>query len=177
MTDNQITILKTALDWTKAEMVSSACFVFFGLIFIGASICFWQFGKTDTAKAYIIPLLVTGSLLVVLGVGLLLSNQFRLSGFPDAFESDYIAFIAAEIERASKTIKSYETAIHIVFPLIILVSVILLFFMKSPIWQASLIATIAMIAVIAIIDSNAKARMAIYHDELITYKRTLSVDG
>lgn len=61
MTDTQIDILKTATDWAKAEMFSSGFFVLFGLAFCLSSYCFWQFGKTDTAKAYVIPLLVAGS--------------------------------------------------------------------------------------------------------------------
>ena len=55
MTDTQIDILKTATDWAKPEMFSSGFFVLFGLAFCLSSYCFWQFGKTDTAKAYLIP--------------------------------------------------------------------------------------------------------------------------
>ena len=78
MTDNQIDILKVALDWTKAEMISSSFFALFGMLFVLASYYFWQFGKTETAKAYLIPLLVVAGLLLVLGIGLVISNQLRL---------------------------------------------------------------------------------------------------
>ena len=166
MTDNQMDILKAALDWTKAEMFSSAFFALFGVMFILASYCFWQFGKTDTAKAYIIPLLVVGGLLVILGVGLVISNQIRLSNFPVAFEADWAAFLASEIARADKTVNGYETAIYRALPLIALISAGLLLFVKTPIWQASLVGTLALMAIILLIDTNAHARMAAYKDQL-----------
>ena len=77
MADAQIDILKTSIDWAKAEIFSSSFFALMGLLFILTSIGFWQLGKTGTAKAFIIPLLVAGGLLVVLGVGLIISNQLR----------------------------------------------------------------------------------------------------
>ena len=65
MADAQIDILKTSIDWAKAEIFSSSFFALMGLLFILTSIGFWQLGKTGTAKAFIIPLLVAGSLPVV----------------------------------------------------------------------------------------------------------------
>ena len=67
-------ILKTATDWAKAEVFSSTFFIIFGIAFVLASIGFWQLGKTDMAKAYIIPTLVAGSLLLTIGLGLFLST-------------------------------------------------------------------------------------------------------
>ena len=159
-------ILKTALDWTKAEMFSSTFFALFGVAALLASYCFWQFGKTDTAKAYIIPLLVVGGLLVILGVGLVISNQIRLSNFPVSFEADSAAFLASEIARADKTVNGYETAIYRALPLIALISAGLLLFVRTPIWQASLVATLAMMAIILLIDTNAHTRMVDYKDQL-----------
>ena len=166
MTDTQIDLLKTALDWTKAEMFSSSFFALFGVIFLIASYGFWQFGKTDTAKAYVIPMLVVGGLLIILGVGLVISNQLRLSQFPIAFNADAAAFLASELERAEKTINGYQNAVYRFLPLIILICTIGLLFFKAPIWQASMIAVIAMMAVILLIDSNALARIEAYHAEL-----------
>ena len=90
----QIDILKIAIDWAKTETFSSGFFAVIGLLFIVSSFCLWQFGKTDTAKAYVIPLLVTGGLLVILGVGLVISNQLRAASFPAAFNADANGFVA-----------------------------------------------------------------------------------
>ena len=167
MTDNQIDILKVALDWTKAEMISSSFFALFGMLFVVASYCFWQFGKTETAKAYLIPLLVVAGLLLVLGIGLVISNQLRLGQFPDAYQADAAAFIASEITRVDKTVNGYERALYLVLPIITLISAALLLFVRTPIWQASLICIIAMMAVILIIDSNANARLGVYQAVLV----------
>ena len=166
MTDSQIDILKTALDWAKAEMFSALFFALFGLVFLSASICFWHFGKTDTAKSYIIPFLVVGILLVILGVGLVISNQIRLSSFPLAFDANPNAFLAQEIARIDKTLTGFETAIFKVIPIIIVIAAMLLLFVKSPIWQASMIAVIAMMAVILVVDTNSGARLASYKQAL-----------
>lgn len=40
MTDTQIHILKTAMDWTKAEMFSSIFFALFGALFLVGSASF-----------------------------------------------------------------------------------------------------------------------------------------
>jgi hypothetical protein len=65
-------ILKTATDWAKAEVFSIAFFILFGIGFVAAGIGFWQLGKTDLARAYIIPTLVAGALLLIIGFGLFL---------------------------------------------------------------------------------------------------------
>ena len=67
-------ILKTATDWAKAEIFSSSFFIVFGALFVAVSIGFWQLGKTDLAKAYVIPTLVAGVLLMIIGLGLFFNN-------------------------------------------------------------------------------------------------------
>ena len=42
----------------------------FAILFFTASICFWLFGKTDLAKAYVIPNLIAGLLIMTIGIGL-----------------------------------------------------------------------------------------------------------
>ena len=167
MADAQIDILKTSIDWAKAEIFSSSFFALMGLLFILTSIGFWQLGKTGTAKAFIIPLLVAGGLLVVLGVGLIISNQLRISSFATAFSADSQAFLEMEIARAEKTINGYNSAVYKVIPLIIAVCAVLLMVFRTPIWQAGMISVIAMMAVILLVDTNANTRMQDYKDRLL----------
>ncbi len=161
-------ILKTAIDWSKAEMVSSAFFVVFGVVFLVAGLGFWQLGKTDVAKAFVIPALVAGTLLVILGAGLLFSNQSRLAGFPAAYNKDASAFIASEIDRVDKTMKEYGTAVFLVIPIIIAVCSMLIIFLDAPLWRAIMITTIAMMAVILIVDTNANGRLEAYKGQLLS---------
>lgn len=173
MTDTQINILKAAIDWTKAEMFSSAFFALFGIMFLLASFGFWQFSKTDMAKAFVIPLLVVGGLLFILGIGLLIPNQLRLSNFPTAFNADGAAFVASEIARVDKTMNGYDNAIFRIIPLIIAVSAVLIMILDHPVWRASLITVIAMMAVILLVDINANARLEGYKTHLLSAKQDL----
>ena len=169
MTDTQLDILKTAMEWAKAEMFSSMFFALFGIVFLFASASFWYLGKTETAKAFIIPLLVTGILLVILGVGLVIANQWRISTFPAAFAADAKAFLAAEITRADKTVSGYQKAVQIYLPAIIAICALALLVVKTPNWQASMVAIIAMMAVIMLVDTNASTRMEDYQDKLAEF--------
>ena len=60
----------------------------------------------------------------------------------------------------------YSNAVFRVIPLIIVVSAAMFMLLNAPIWRASLIAVIAMMAVIVIVDTNANARLADYKTQL-----------
>lgn len=166
-------ILKTALDWAKAEVFSSQFFILFGVLFILATVGFWQLGKTEVAKAYIIPTLVAGSLLLVIGFGLVFSNKSRINNFPTAYQDDVTAFVKSEIDRTEKTMKEYQNIVFKIIPLIIVVAAFLIIFMKQPIWRAIGTTTIAMMVVIIFVDSNAYARIESYNQQLVTIDKNL----
>jgi drug/metabolite transporter (DMT)-like permease len=170
-------ILKLAIDWAKSEVFSSPFFVLFGLIFIIASIGFWQLGKTDIAKAYIIPTLMAGMLLMIIGLGLLFNNITRISAFETAYNSDPSAFIKSEIKRGERTLNEYQTIVFKAIPLIIAVCALILMFSDTPNWRASAITMIAMLAVIFLIDGTAHARIEAYYEQLALVKNEMEVKG
>lgn len=159
-------ILKTALEWAKDEVFSAKFFILFGIVFALASVGFWQLGKTDMAKAFIIPTLVAGSLLLIIGVGLVFSNTSRIKSFPTAYHRDTSAFVTSEIARAEKTMAEYQKIVFKIIPLIIVVAALLIIFMDKPMWRAIGITTIAMMVCILVVDSNAHSRMEAYHKQL-----------
>lgn len=159
-------ILKTATDWAKAELFSTPFFVLFGVAFIIASLGFWQLGKTDLARAYIIPALVAGILLSIIGIGLFFTNLSRIKQFEKAYHSDAPAFVESEIERAESTLREYQNVVFTGIPLIIVACALVIFFVNTPIWRASMITTIAMLVVILLIDGTAHARIKAYHKQL-----------
>lgn len=172
MTDTQIDLLKTASEWAKAEMFSSAFFVLFGLCFIATSAGFWQLGKTDLAKAYVTPFLVVGALLIIIGVGLVISNQMRLSHFPLAYQADGASFLASEIARVTKTMAGYERIVYRILPLLILTCSVLFLYFDKPIIRTSLIAMMALFIVIMVVDSNANKRLGIYKAKLLQIEQS-----
>lgn len=164
-------ILKAATDWAKAELFSTPFFILFGVIFVLASIGFWQLGKTEMAKAYITPTLVAGVLLMIIGSGLFFTNKSRLANFPAAYESDPSAFVASELARAEGTLKEYSTIVFLAIPLIIAACTLGIIFLKTPVWRASLITTIAMLVVILLVDGTAYARMDAYNQQLLSVEK------
>ncbi len=159
-------ILKTATDWAKSELFSTPFFMLFGLVFIAASIGFWQLGKTDIARAYIIPTLVAGVLLLTIGFGLFFTNKSRIRQFEEAYNNDVSAFVASELNRAEKTLQEYQTIVFKAIPAIIIAAALLLIFTNTPTWRAISITTMAMMIVILLIDGTAHARINVYKKQL-----------
>ncbi len=159
-------ILKTATDWAKAEVFSSSFFILFGIVFVLASIGFYQLGKTDMAKAYIIPTLIAGALLLIIGIGLVFTNKSRITQFETAYNNDAQTFVESEIVRVERTLNEYRTIVFKAIPFIIIVSALLIFLVDKPVWRASAITTIAMLVVILLIDGTAKSRIDTYSEQL-----------
>jgi len=159
-------ILKTATEWAKAELFSTPFFILFGVLFIAASFGFWQLGKTDMAKAYIIPLLIAGALLMTIGFGLFFTNKSRIVAFEKAYNNNASAFVQSEIERTEATLKEYNNIVFTAIPLIIAACALVIFFVNTPIWRASMITTIAMLVVILLIDGTAHSRIEAYNRQL-----------
>lgn len=169
-------ILKTATDWAKTEVFSTSFFIVIGVLFLFAGVAFWQLGKSDMARAYIIPVSVAGAFLLIIGLGLSFTNKARISKFENAYHSDPAAFVDSEITRAEATLKEYQLIVFKVIPLIIAVCALLIIFIESPLWRASLITTIAMMAVILLIDGTAHARIEAYYDQLVSAKN-IGING
>lgn len=159
-------ILKIATDWAKDEVFSSRFFILFALLFLLASIGFWQLGKTEMAKAYVFPTLVAGILLMAVGVGIYFTNKARVTSFTSVYEANPIEFVESEIVRTEKSMSEYRTVVFNVIPIIMIVAAFLIVFVDKPLWRAIGITTIAMMAIIMLVDSNANARITNYHDVL-----------
>ncbi len=158
-------VLKIATDWARAEVFSTRFFIIFAVLFLAASIGFWQLGKSELAKAYIIPMLVAGVLFMIIGVGLFYTNKSRITQFEAAYNSDASAFVASEMARAEKTLNEYKIVFKVV-PMIIIVAALLILFINTPTWRAIGITTIAMMVVILLIDGMAHARIEAYSKQL-----------
>lgn len=159
-------ILKTAIDWAKDEEVSTLFFIIFGVVFIIGSIGFWYFGKTEIARAFIYPALISGLFLLIIGAGLFSSNRKRLSNFESQYNRDSAEFVQSEIVRTEKTMKEYQNIALKIFPVIIAVAALLIVFVHAPLWRAISISMISMLVIIILVDINANARITKYHKQL-----------
>ncbi|WP_400073375.1 hypothetical protein [Zobellia russellii] len=158
-------LLKLAIEWAKAEVFSTRFFIFFAIGFLIASAGFWQLGKTDLAKAYIIPTLVAGILLLIIGSGTNYANIKRVKQFEKDFNTDKTAFYKSEIERSESTIKQFVVVFKVV-PILITIAALLILCINTPTWRAISITTLSMLMVILLIDGNAQSRIENYHKAL-----------
>jgi len=159
-------VLDLATEWAKAEVFSTRFFILFATLFLVASIGFWQLGKTDIARAYIIPTLVAGALLMTIGLGLFYTNKARVAQFKTAYESDASAFVASELVRNEKALNEYRTIVFKAIPIIIMIASLLIIFVNKPVWRASAITVIAMMVVILLVDGTAHDRINDYNQKL-----------
>ena len=158
--------VKLATEWAKAEVFSTRFFIFFAILFLIASIGFWQLGKTDIARAYIIPTLVAGLLLMTIGLGLFYTNKSRITQFEVAYNRDASAFVESEFVRIEKALNEYRTIVFKAIPFIIIGAALLIVFVDKPTWRASAITTIAMLVVILLVDGTAHDRIEAYKQQL-----------
>lgn len=159
-------ILKTAQDWAKAEMFSTSFFIIFGFLFVVASIGFWQLGKTDITKAYVVPMLVAGILVLTIGFGLFFNNKHRVIKFEKDYYKDAPAFVQSEIERADATLKEYNN-VDKVIPILIIVAALGIILLNTPLWRAIGITTITMLVILMLVDGTAWDRMKVYKEKLV----------
>ena len=160
-------ILKTAVEWARDEVFSSVFFILFGVLFLAGTIGFWQLGKTEIAKAYIVPTLVAGVFLLAVGLGLFFLNKSRPESFTSAYNSDAPTFVQSEITRTEKSMAEYGNIVFKVIPLIIVAAALLVIFVDKPTWRAIGITTIVLSGVVMLVDSNAHARVKTYNEQLV----------
>ena len=158
-------LLKLATEWARAEVFSTRYFIFFAIGFLIASIGFWQLGKTELAKAYIIPTFVAGILLLIIGSGLNYTNIQRVKQFEKDFKTDASAFYQTEIVRSEDTLKEYSIVLKVI-PILIIIAALLILFVNTPTWRAISITSIAMLVIILLVDGTAHSRIEKYHKEL-----------
>lgn len=159
-------IVDTATNWAKDEAIASSFFILFGLVFLLASWMFSHSGKTDLAKALVLPMLVAGGLLIVIGAGLIYSNYMKFAEFSATGVGDAQALVTAELARVETVMKQYKIAVFMVIPAIIVLAAILLALINAPLWRAISATTLATMVVVVLIDANANARLETYHKQL-----------
>lgn len=164
-------ILKAATEWAKDEVFSSKFFILFGILFVIGTVGFWQLGKTEVARAFLYPTLVSGAFLLTVGFGLFFTNMSRLSNFEANYKKNPSAFVSSEIARTEKTMQEYQNVVFKAIPILIVVAALLIVFISTPIWRAISITTIAMLVCILLVDSNAHSRIKAYHKQLMMFEK------
>ena len=158
-------VLKLETQWAKHEVFSTRFFILFAILFLIASVSFWQLGKTQIARAYIVTTLIAGVLVMIVGLGLFFTNKARISQFEKAFTTHAPSFFESEMEPTQATLNQYKTVFKVI-PILIIAAALLFIFIQSPTWRAISITTIAMLTIILLIDATAHSRIKAYHKKL-----------
>ena len=158
-------LLNLSTEWAESEVFSTRFFILFAIVFFIASLGFWQLGKTDLAKAYIIPTSVAAILLLIVGIGLFYTNKSRIKQFNEEYNSNCISFYESEIKRTETTLKEYKVVFKVI-PILIIVAALLILFFNSTTIRAISITTIAMLIIVLLIDGTAHSRIESYNKSL-----------
>jgi len=89
-------------------------------MFVLATLGYRQLGKNEEARAFIVPTLVVGILLLTIGIGIFYANKTRVTSFTTAYNTDASAFVKSEITRAEKSMGECRTIVFKVIPFIII---------------------------------------------------------
>lgn len=111
---------------------------------------------------------MAGVLLMIIGLGLVYGNVMRIRDFEIAYQTDSAALLATEFARIERTLQEYRTIVFKGIPMIIIAARLVILFLNSPKWLAIGITTIAMMAVILLVDGTAHARIQVYKSKLDT---------
>lgn len=136
------------------------------MLFLLASYGFRQNGLTEMARAYVVPTLVAGLLLLAVGTGILIANRARVTGFAEAYQKDPVEFVQVETSRTAQVLGEYRRIVFVVIPLIVVAAALVIVFIDKAAWRASAITVIALMVVILLVDSNANARIEAYREAL-----------
>jgi hypothetical protein len=158
-------LLSLSTEWAESEVFSTRFFILFAILFFITSLGFWQLGKTDLAKAYIIPTSVAAILLLIIGLGLFYTNKSRIKQFNEEYNSNSILFYESEIKRTEATLKEYKVVFNVI-PILIIVAALLILFFDSTSIRAISITTIATLIIVLLIDGTAHSRIESYNKSL-----------
>ena len=158
-------ILKLSTDWAKAELFSARIVWLFSIIVLLSAAGFAYWGKTTMARAFVIPFVVAGVLLIAVGIGLYAANKPRITQFEKGYQMDATGFVKKEIERTTKSAGDFNLVFKIL-PAISIVAAVFLMLFSSPNWRAISIAVILTAVFLMAVDSNTSARNAAYREQL-----------
>lgn len=158
-------LLKLSTDWAKSEVFSAKMVWICGVLLFTAALGFWYFGKTDMAKAFVVPMIVSALLVAVIGGGLFYANKPRIQRFKQAYEADARMFAQQELKRTEQSAKELALVFR-VLPLVLIASGLLILFLPSPFGRSIGISLALFTAFLMLLDSNTAARNTIYHEQL-----------
>ena len=151
--------------WLNGEIYEDIALVIAGVVFLILSILAWRFGKSESAHAIIIPLLIAALLLIGLGAGLGINNYNRKAQFQKQYQESPQQFLESEKERVEDFMKMYPQTI-VVATVMMGVGILAFSLCSKSILRASALVLILVAFSALTIDFFSKERGIIYQNEL-----------
>ncbi|MBP3774526.1 MAG: hypothetical protein ILA34_04155 [Bacteroidaceae bacterium] len=160
-------IINYSLEWARSEVFSAKAITVVGICVLLCAAGFYFWGKTSMARAYWLPMVISGAFLIIAAGGLYFANHPRICTFQEQYEANPTAFVASELERTAKSDHDLNLIVYYVLPIFVIVcGVLVVGFKDSTYVRAWLITLMALGAMLMVIDSNTKARNADYRAKL-----------
>lgn len=161
-------ILRISIEWARAELFSARIVGLFSIIVLVTATGFTIWGKSATARAFIIPMIASGLFLAVVGIGLYTANKPRIEQFKNDYNTDRKSFIKKEIIRTSKSQADFKIVFK-VLPVIIILATVIFIYSTSTNWKAIMITLIITSSFLMIVDSNTETRNSNYREKLLKF--------
>lgn len=157
-------IINYSIDWARGEVFSARVIALISVFVLLCAAGFYFWGKTSMARAYWLPLALSGVFLIIVAGGLYFANHPRITSFQQEYKENPELFIKNELARTAKSDGDLNIIVYTILPAIVIVSGILcIVLISSPNIRAWLIVLMMLSAFLMVVDSNTKARNADYH--------------
>lgn len=153
--------IQHTINWAKGEIFEATIMGVIGALIVLCSILFWKYGNTPSAKAMTIPLLVVGSIPLIMGISGVITNKKRISVYEEAYQKDKESFVLSEKER----VESFDNIFKYSYPaaiILVISGAILFFLLSSPNWKAISLALMMLGLMAYFLDHFAAERAEIY---------------
>jgi len=154
--------------WVKSEILQGRIMIGIGILLLCVCIAIFR-SENDLLRGGLIPLVLLLVVLIAYGGYILQSRPAFASASIDQFATSQEAAITHTREKHINDNKAGKTLIGMVYPALMLISVIALFFVTAPFHKGMALGFIALFVAVYIMDSGFVSRS----DAFIAYLDTL----
>ena len=162
-------IINYSIDWARGEVFSARVIALISVFVLLCAAGFYFLGKTSMARAYWLPLALSGVFLVVVAGGLYYANHPRIASFQEQYRENPEQFVKNELERTSKSDSDLTMIVFRILPVLVIACAVGAMFITKTHWRAWFIVLMMLGAFLMAVDSNTRARNAEYHAMLQKY--------
>ncbi len=158
--------IEHTVAWCRGEIFEGRLLALFGAVVVAASLAFWRFGSTPSARAMFVPLLVVGALALAVGLSMSFNNQSRIGTYQSAYAENPAAFVQSERERTEAFIRWYPYTMY-TFSVITILGLAVYLWRPTPLGRALGLATLVLGLAVLFLDHFSEERAAVYHSQIV----------